>query len=163
MPVAVAVPNIPSPTLAPTAKPNADISALPNVSSTASFLHDLKTKVGSQILSHLFSLSVPHLLTISPSVHVSPHLSANASRFHNYLSSSAPYLQGYCVVPSVIPKEKCDAYVSDAFSWLEGFGRGFKRGDRSTWTDDHLPVSGKGGLYNKYGVGHEDWVWRARW
>ncbi len=42
--------------------------------------------------------------------------------------------KGWCVAPSVIPKESCDQYVDDALSWLEGWNMGFKRDDNSTWT-----------------------------
>jgi len=85
-----------------------------------------------------------------------PNVNSKAS-FINDLQKN-----GYCVVPSVVPKDRVDGYINDALSWLEEFGLGFKRDDSSTWTDDHLPVSNKGGLYNKYAAGHEDWVWRAR-
>lgn len=70
--------------------------------------------------------------------------------------STAPFMQdlkekGYCVIPNVVPKERCDQYVDDALTWLENFGLGFKRDDKSTWTKDHLPVHAVGGLYNRYG------------
>jgi hypothetical protein len=83
------------------------------------------------------------------------------------VNSKAPFIadlqkKGWCVVPSVIPKERCDEYVNEALGWLESFPLGFKRDDKSTWTDDHLPVSVKGGLYGRYACGHENWVWKAR-
>jgi len=83
------------------------------------------------------------------------------------VDSKSPYIhdlstKGWCVVPSVIPAERAAQYCDRAFKWLEDFGLGFKRDDSTTWTEDHLPVSNKGGLYNAYGVGHEDWVWDVR-
>lgn len=70
--------------------------------------------------------------------------------------SSAPFMKdlkekGFCVIPNLVPKEKCDQYIDDALTWLEAFDLGFKRDDKSTWTQDHLPAHGKGGLYNRYG------------
>jgi len=50
---------------------------------------------------------------------------------------------GYVVVPNVIPKESCDAFVEASWKWLEGFPHGFKRDDRSTWDEWHLPYSFK--------------------
>ena len=50
---------------------------------------------------------------------------------------------GYVVVPNVIPQESCDAFVESALQWLEGFPHGFKRDDRSTWREHHLPYSVK--------------------
>ncbi len=41
--------------------------------------------------------------------------------------------KGYALVKNVISKEKSEEYVSRAFDWLEGFGLGFDRHDRSTW------------------------------
>jgi hypothetical protein len=58
--------------------------------------------------------------------------------------------KGYCVIPNLVPKERCDQYVNDALEWLEGFGLGFKRDDKSTWHKDNLPVHAVGGLYNRY-------------
>lgn len=46
---------------------------------------------------------------------------------------------GYVVVPNVIPKEACAEFRESALQWLESFPYGFKRDDRSTWTDQHLP------------------------
>lgn len=79
-----------------------DILALPNNTSTAGFIADLKEK-------------------------------------------------GFCVIPSIVPKERCDEYIQDAYEWLEGFGLGFKREDKTTWRKECLPVHNVGGLYNRYG------------
>ncbi|WOO78371.1 uncharacterized protein LOC62_02G001919 [Vanrija pseudolonga] len=69
---------------------------------------------------------------------------------------------GFVVVPGVIPAAACEQFQESALSWLEGFPFGFKRDDRSTWTAEHLPYSTTGGLYNRYAVGHEDFVWKIR-
>lgn len=44
----------------------------------------------------------------------------------------------------------------------QSFPYGFKRDDRSTWDAHHLPYSVTGGLYNRYAVNHEDFVWKIR-
>lgn len=30
--------------------------------------------------------------------------------------------QGYCVVPGVLSKDKCDTYINRIWDWLEGIG-----------------------------------------
>ncbi|WWD19454.1 hypothetical protein CI109_103914 [Kwoniella shandongensis] len=69
---------------------------------------------------------------------------------------------GYVVLPNIIPAEVCDEFVSEAWEWLESFPYGFKRDDRSTWDAEHLPYSTTGGLYNRYSVNHEAFVWKIR-
>ncbi|CZT15192.1 uncharacterized protein RCC_01073 [Ramularia collo-cygni] len=69
---------------------------------------------------------------------------------------------GYVVVPKVIPPKSCDDFIASAWSWLESFPHGFKRNDISTWTADHLPYGQDRGLYNRYSVNHEDFVWKIR-
>ncbi|KAK6909667.1 hypothetical protein L486_00686 [Kwoniella mangroviensis CBS 10435] len=69
---------------------------------------------------------------------------------------------GYVVVPNVISKEQCKEFQQKAWEWLESFPYGFKRDDKSTWTNEHLPYSTTGGLYNRYSVNHEDFVWKIR-
>ncbi|ORY32186.1 hypothetical protein BCR39DRAFT_504505 [Naematelia encephala] len=83
------------------------------------------------------------------------------------VKSKASYIEdlrtkGYCVIPSILPKERCDGYVDDALTWLEDFKLGFKRDDNKTWKTECLPIGHKGGLYNQYCCAHEDWVWRVR-
>lgn len=51
--------------------------------------------------------------------------------------------QGYVVVPNVVSQESCDTFKEEALKWLESFPYGFKRGDRTTWTDEHLPFGQK--------------------
>ncbi|KIR55925.1 hypothetical protein I315_01807 [Cryptococcus gattii Ru294] len=69
---------------------------------------------------------------------------------------------GYVVVPGIIPESTCDEFISEAWDWLESFPYGFKRDDKSTWTSEHLPYSTTGGLYNRYSVNHEAFVWKIR-
>lgn len=69
---------------------------------------------------------------------------------------------GYVVVPNVIPQKSCDEFIASAWSWLEGFPYGFDRNDLSTWTADRLPFGQDRGLYNRYSVNHEDFVWKIR-
>lgn len=69
---------------------------------------------------------------------------------------------GFVVVPNAVPREACDEFVQEAWAWLEKFPFGFKRDDRSTWDAEHLPYSTTGGLYNRYSVNHEDFVWKIR-
>ncbi|KUI66788.1 hypothetical protein VM1G_02266 [Cytospora mali] len=69
---------------------------------------------------------------------------------------------GFAVIPNRIPLEDCAEFREEALSWLEKFPHGFKRDDRSTWTSEHLPWSIKGGLYARYAIGHEAFVWKIR-
>ncbi|KAJ4417683.1 hypothetical protein N0V82_006044 [Gnomoniopsis sp. IMI 355080] len=69
---------------------------------------------------------------------------------------------GYVVVPGVVSAADCAEFREEALRWLEKFPHGFKREDRSTWTAEHLPYSVKAGLYNRYAVGHEAFVWKIR-
>ncbi|WRT70419.1 uncharacterized protein IL334_007417 [Kwoniella shivajii] len=69
---------------------------------------------------------------------------------------------GFVVIPKVISEESCKEFQESAWQWLESFPYGFKRDDRSTWTSEHLPYSTTGGLYNRYSVNHEAFVWKIR-
>ena len=69
---------------------------------------------------------------------------------------------GYLVVPHAIPSAACSEFVGAAWEWLEGFEYGFKREERSTWDARYLPDGPTGGLYNRYAVGHEGFVWKIR-
>ena len=42
----------------------------------------------------------------------------------------------------------------EAMAWLEGFGRGFKRNDPSTYKAECLPADKKGGMIHSFGVQH---------
>ena len=87
---------------------------------------------------------------------------------------------GYVVIPNRVSPDDCAEFREEALSWLERFPHGFKRDDRSTWTSEHLPYSVtsgiplkknlefmltdqlRGGLYNRYSIGHEAFVWKIR-
>ena len=69
---------------------------------------------------------------------------------------------GFCIVPNAIAPDACVEFCNSAYAWLESFPYGFKRDDLSTWDSDHLPDSFKGGLYTKYAVNHEAWMWKNR-
>jgi hypothetical protein len=66
---------------------------------------------------------------------------------------------GWTVIRGAIPRERADSHASAAYAYLESFGLGFDRNDRSTWTPDKMPHHYKGGLYVNYGVGHEQFIW----
>ncbi|GFZ50535.1 hypothetical protein JCM24511_08292 [Saitozyma sp. JCM 24511] len=70
--------------------------------------------------------------------------------------------KGYEVVKGVISRERAAQYVDRMYQWLEGFGTGFKADDRSTWHIDQLPSFHRGGLFHRYGVGHEQFAWDIR-
>ncbi|KAL2839418.1 hypothetical protein BJY01DRAFT_257758 [Aspergillus pseudoustus] len=72
------------------------------------------------------------------------------------------FQNGYVVLKGVIPQARCDHYIDKMFQWLESFPYGFRRDDRSTWTEEHLPTHIKGGMYHRYRVQHERFVWEAR-
>jgi len=60
--------------------------------------------------------------------------------------------EGWCVVPGVLSKERCDEVISQMQGWLESFGLGYDRNDPSTWKEEKLPISYRGGLYNQVGL-----------
>lgn len=70
--------------------------------------------------------------------------------------------EGYCVVTDCVPKDHCDEFIESAWEWFESFPYGFKKDDRSTWTTECMPYGFTGGLYNRYAVNHEDFVWKIR-
>lgn len=66
----------------------------------------------------------------------------------------------YTVVKGVISKERAAEYVDRMYKWLEGFGKGFKADDRSTWHVNQLPEFNKlvvhhtvHGIANTYELG----------
>jgi len=79
-------------------------------------------------------------------------------------TSAYPELEekGYTVVKGVISKEKAAQYVDRIYQWLESFGTGFKADDRSTWRVSNVPPFGRGGIFNRYGAGHEQYAWDIR-
>jgi hypothetical protein len=73
------------------------------------------------------------------------------------------YRDGFVIIKGAVAKEKAARYQSEAFTWLEGFGLGFDRNDKSTWKKDKVPQSWKGGMYLHFAAAHEKYVWEARW
>ncbi|WVQ77343.1 hypothetical protein IAR50_007027 [Cryptococcus sp. DSM 104548] len=68
----------------------------------------------------------------------------------------------YTVVKNVLSIEKAAEYKDRLLQWLEDFKLGFLRDDPETWKWNCLPESWKGGLYTKYGIGHEQFAWDLR-
>jgi hypothetical protein len=66
------------------------------------------------------------------------------------------------VVKNVLSAEKAAEYTDRMYKWLEGFGRGFKYEDQSTWHVENLPDFNRGGLFNRHGCGHEQFAWDLR-
>lgn len=63
-------------------------------------------------------------------------------------------LRQFAVARGVATPEKAAEYVDAAHAWLEGFNKGYKRDDPSTWDVKNLPRHGKGGLYSWYSIAH---------
>lgn len=72
------------------------------------------------------------------------------------------FSKGYAIIKNVIPPERSAYYRQKQIEWLQSFNRGFDPDDKSTWTQDHLPVSFKGGMYMAYSSSHEKFRWEAR-
>jgi hypothetical protein len=66
---------------------------------------------------------------------------------------------GCVVIKGVITPERAEYYKRKQIEWLQSFNRGFDPNDESTWTQEHLPVSFKGGMYFSYASAHEKFVW----
>ncbi|WWD16297.1 hypothetical protein CI109_100723 [Kwoniella shandongensis] len=71
-------------------------------------------------------------------------------------------IKGWTVVRRAVPTERALKYREEMFDWLESFPLGFKRDDPSTWTNEHLPVHMKGGMFHGYGFSHEKFCWDLR-
>ncbi|KAI4658820.1 uncharacterized protein J4E79_006579 [Alternaria viburni] len=69
---------------------------------------------------------------------------------------------GTAIIKGAISPERAEYYKKKQIEWLQSFGRGFDPNDESTWTQEHLPVSFKGGMYFAYSSTHEKFVWEAR-
>ncbi|GIZ45512.1 hypothetical protein CKM354_000867500 [Cercospora kikuchii] len=69
---------------------------------------------------------------------------------------------GFAIVKNVITQERAAYYRQKQIDWLQSFGLGFDPNDESTWTQNHLPVSFKGGMYFSYASAHEKFVWESR-
>jgi hypothetical protein len=73
------------------------------------------------------------------------------------------FTKGYTVVKGAIPRERAIAYRDKAMDWFSKFEFGLDLNDKSTWTEEHLPVMMNGGMVMNYCAAHEKWVWEARW
>ncbi|KAI5247553.1 hypothetical protein E4T43_02071 [Aureobasidium subglaciale] len=69
---------------------------------------------------------------------------------------------GYAVVKGAVSKEKAEDYANRMHQYLEDFGLGYDRNDRSTWNSKHLPEINNKGMCLDYAVTHEDFVWEIR-
>jgi hypothetical protein len=66
-------------------------------------------------------------------------------------------------VKGVLGPEKAQKIQDDAMAYLESFGLGFDRNDKSTWVPEKMPYYYKGGLIYCYGSGHEQFIWDIKW
>ncbi|KAJ5971233.1 uncharacterized protein N7479_001151 [Penicillium vulpinum] len=69
---------------------------------------------------------------------------------------------GYTIIKNAISPEKAQYYQQQQIEWLEKFTYGFKKDDSTTWTPEYLPAHARGGMYFRYGVQHEAFMWEAR-
>ncbi|XHF96671.1 hypothetical protein AWENTII_000291 [Aspergillus wentii] len=69
------------------------------------------------------------------------------------------HTRGWTIVSETISKEKALRYADQAYSWLEGWNYGYSRHDRSTRKASNLPFTHKGGIFSRYGIAHEQFVW----
>ncbi|KAI8232826.1 hypothetical protein K4K54_011477 [Colletotrichum sp. SAR 10_86] len=67
--------------------------------------------------------------------------------------------KGWTIVPETIPKDKALKYADKAYSWLEDWGYGFNRTDPATRGPAHLPFTHRAGIFNRFGVAHEQFMW----
>ncbi|KAJ5999994.1 hypothetical protein N7481_000403 [Penicillium waksmanii] len=65
---------------------------------------------------------------------------------------------GYTVIKNALSKERAQQYQTDALTWLESFGLGFDRNDKSTWKKENLPQNWKGGMYLHFSAAHEKYI-----
>lgn len=71
--------------------------------------------------------------------------------------------KGYVVIKGAVPRERALAYQKRALEWLPKFNLGLDLNDKSTWTQEHLPVMMNAGMVLNYCAAHEAWMWEARW
>jgi hypothetical protein len=69
---------------------------------------------------------------------------------------------GVAIIKGAVPKHRAEHYADSMYSWLEDFGLGYNRHDKSTITIDHLPVISEKGMCHGYGIAHEQFVWDIR-
>lgn len=73
------------------------------------------------------------------------------------------FKKGYVVLKEVIPRDRALEYQRRALDWLPKFNLGLDLNDKSTWTEEHLPVMMNAGMVLNYCAAHEAWMWEARW
>ncbi|KAL2677325.1 hypothetical protein Neosp_011094 [[Neocosmospora] mangrovei] len=69
---------------------------------------------------------------------------------------------GWTIINETISKEKALAYADKGHEWLESWNLGYKRDDPSSRKETKVPWHIRGGLYARYGVAHEQFVWDLR-
>jgi hypothetical protein len=62
---------------------------------------------------------------------------------------------GYMVIPNVVDEATCDHIYDEFLNYLERLCPDFKKNDRSTWTNDNLPIRTRG-LLQWYNCGFMD-------
>ncbi|VUC30168.1 unnamed protein product [Clonostachys rosea] len=67
--------------------------------------------------------------------------------------------KGWTTVPGTIPREKALAYADKCYTWLEEWGFGYDRKDPSTRKGTNLPYTHRNGIFARYGIAHEQFVW----
>jgi hypothetical protein len=97
------------------------------------------------------------------SIHCKPLSRDNSQRTETGDWRDDFFRDGFAVIKNTIPKDRAQKYQSDALTWLESFGLGFNREDKSTWKKENLPQSFKGGMYLHFSAAHEKYLWDIRW
>ncbi|VUC26861.1 unnamed protein product [Clonostachys rosea] len=69
------------------------------------------------------------------------------------------HTKGWTIVRGAVPKERAAYYTDKSYEWLESWGLGFQRSDPSTRKEANVPWYIRGGLYARYGIAHEQFVW----
>ncbi|KAJ0120016.1 hypothetical protein J7T55_000869 [Diaporthe amygdali] len=67
--------------------------------------------------------------------------------------------RGWTVVPEAISRGIALQYADKAYEWLESWKLGYDRQDNSTRRASHLPYTHRAGIYARYGIAHEQFVW----
>ncbi|KAI5480104.1 hypothetical protein MNV49_001764 [Pseudohyphozyma bogoriensis] len=70
---------------------------------------------------------------------------------------------GYVVIPAMT-EEKAAEYRQRALKWLSDFGYGFDPEKPETYSQEHLPMHVRGGMYigSAYKIAHTQWAWDIR-
>ncbi|GAA6028944.1 hypothetical protein JCM8097_001518 [Rhodosporidiobolus ruineniae] len=86
-------------------------------------------------------------------------ISLSAGPYGDWRDNLAP--DGFAIIRGAVPEERALAYRERFYGWLEKFPLGFKREDRSTYTQEHIPMVMRGGMFH-HSVGHEAFLWELR-